>query len=183
LLGTDDARPLVLMAPKSLIRNPRVASSPDQFANGSFRAVLEQPGLGQRKERVERLVLCSGKVSIDLEDALDKAEDGDKDWLHIVRVEQLYPFPAKEIAEVVSRFPNLKEIVWVQEEPRNMGAWSFVEPRIRDFAPIGVDVQYIGRPERSSPASGFQQVHAFEQQFIVAQSLKPRPTLIHNLGR
>lgn len=181
LLGTDDVRPLVLMSPKSLIRNPRVASSPDQFANGTFQVILEQPGLGEKKDRVERLLLCSGKVAIDLEEALDKTDD--KDWLHIVRVEQLYPFPAKEIAEVIARYPNLKEIVWVQEEPRNMGAWSFVEPRIREIAPSGVAVQYIGRPERSSPASGFQQVHAFEQQFVVAQSLKPTPTLIHNLGR
>jgi len=145
--------------------------------------VLEHPGLGEKKDKVERLVLCSGKVAIDLAEALDKEEQGKTDWLHIVRVEQLYPFPANEIAEIVSRYPKLKEIVWVQEEPRNMGAWSFVEPRIRELAAGKVAVSYIGRPERSSPATGFQQVHALEQQYIVSQTLKPSRALTLNLGR
>lgn len=183
LLGTDDVRPLVIMTPKSLVRNPRAASSPEEFEKGSFRPIIEQQGLGRKADRVERLVLCTGKVAIDLEDALDKEKPDHWDWLHIVRVEQLYPFPAQEIAAVIARFPNLKEIVWVQEEPRNMGAWSYAEPRIREIAPAGAPVRYIGRPERSSPATGFQQVHALEQQFIVSQSLKPSPTLTHNLGR
>ncbi|MGG1312150.1 2-oxoglutarate dehydrogenase E1 component [Cohnella laeviribosi] len=183
LLGTDAAKPLVLMSPKSLLRNPRVASSPAEFSEGSFRPVLEHPGLGEKKDKVERLVLCSGKVAIDLAEALDKEEQGKTDWLHIVRVEQLYPFPANEIAEIVSRYPKLKEIVWVQEEPRNMGAWSFVEPRIRELAAGKVAVSYIGRPERSSPATGFQQVHALEQQYIVSQTLKPSRALTLNLGR
>ncbi|MBN2982882.1 2-oxoglutarate dehydrogenase E1 component [Cohnella algarum] len=183
LLGTDNARPLVLMSPKSLLRNPRVASAPAEFSEGSFRSVLEHPGLGGKKDRVERLVLCSGKVSIDLAEALEKEENGKTDWLHIARVEQLYPFPANEIAEIAGRYPKLKEIVWVQEEPRNMGAWNFVESRLRDLAPAGVSVQYIGRPDRSSPATGFQQVHALEQQYIISQTLKPSRSLTLNLGR
>ncbi|CAM3857022.1 2-oxoglutarate dehydrogenase E1 component [Cohnella lubricantis] len=183
ILGTDDARPLVLMTPKSLVRNPRAASSPEEFEKGSFRTIIEQTGLGGKPERVERLALCTGKVAIDLEDAIDKEKSGDFDWLHVVRVEQLYPFPAQEIAAVLARFPNLKEIVWVQEEPRNMGSWSFIEPRVREIAPSGVSVRYVGRPDRSSPATGFAQVHALEQQFIVSQTLKPSPTLTHNLGR
>ncbi|MCC3374588.1 2-oxoglutarate dehydrogenase E1 component [Cohnella sp. REN36] len=183
LTGTDAAKPLVVMAPKSLIRNPRAASPAAAFAEGGFQPIVEQPGLGGHPERVERLVLATGKVAIDLEDGLEKDGSESNDWLHIVRVEQLYPFPANEIAAVIARFPNLKEIVWVQEEPRNMGSWSYMEPRIRDIAPESVALRYIGRPERSSPASGFQQVHALEQQYIISQSLKPSPTLAHNLGR
>lgn len=183
LLGTEDARPLVVVTPKSLVRNPRAASSPEELEKGSFQLIVEQPGLGAKTDRVERLILCSGKVAIDLEEAIEKEKDKDTDWLHIVRVEQLYPFPAQEIAAVIARFPNLKEIAWVQEEPRNMGSWGFAEPRVREIAPAGVEVRYVGRPDRSSPATGFQQIHALEQQFVLHHSLKPSPTLTHNLGR
>ncbi|MNI09376.1 2-oxoglutarate dehydrogenase E1 component [compost metagenome] len=171
----DKARPLVLMAPKSLIRNPRVASSAVELSEGSFQTVLEQQGLGQQPDQVERLILCSGKISIDLDEALDKDADKEKNkgwkWLHILRVEQLYPFPEEEIRSVVNRFPNVKEIVWVQEEPHNMGAWRYMEPRIRELAPEGTTVQYIGRPERSSPASGYQNVYTYEQQRIISLAL------------
>ncbi|MEK3734710.1 MULTISPECIES: 2-oxoglutarate dehydrogenase E1 component [Paenibacillus] len=171
ITNTEDARPLVLMAPKSLIRNPRVASPVHAFSEGGFQKVLEQPGLGNNPKKVERLILCSGKVAIDLEDALDKQKDEDQSWLHILRVEQLYPFPKEEISRVLQKFPNLKEILWVQEEPQNMGSWFFMEPRIREIAPQGVEVRYNGRPERSSPASGYQDVHAYEQQTIISFAL------------
>ncbi|MFD0870310.1 2-oxoglutarate dehydrogenase subunit E1 [Chlamydia abortus] len=172
IAGTDAARPLVLMAPKSLIRNPRVASSGTEFSEGAFRPILEQPGLGAQSKKVERLILCTGKVAIDLEEALDaEKENQDFDWLHIVRVEQLYPFAGEEIEAVIQRFPKLKEIVWVQEEPRNMGAWSYMDPRIRDVAPDKVKVRYIGRPDRSSPASGYQDVHNMEQQRLISNAL------------
>ncbi|MFF2091939.1 2-oxoglutarate dehydrogenase E1 component [Paenibacillus sp. NPDC058174] len=180
---SEAARPLIVMAPKSLIRNPRVASSVTELTEGSFKLVVEQPGLGARPDRVERLVLATGKMAIDIEEAIEKDENGDKDWLHVVRVEQLYPFPDKEIKAIIERLPNLKEIVWVQEEPHNMGAWSYMEPRVRKIAPAGVGVSYIGRPERSSTASGFQQVHAFEQQHILLQTLKYNPSLTTNSGR
>lgn len=175
LCGTSAARPLVLMAPKSLIRNPRAASSPSELSGGSFRKVLEQPGLGGQPGSVERLVLCTGKIAIDLAEALEKssgdAAEESRDWLHIVRVEQLYPFPEDDIRAVLERLPHLKEICWVQEEPQNMGAWTYMEPRIRKAATKQAALRYIGRPERASPASGFQQVHGFEQQWIVSQAL------------
>ncbi|KQO01209.1 2-oxoglutarate dehydrogenase E1 component [Paenibacillus sp. Leaf72] len=180
---SEAARPLIIMAPKSLIRNPRVASSASELSNGSFKLVVEQPNLGSKPERVERLILCTGKIAIDLEDAIEKEQGKDLDWLHIIRVEQLYPFPEKEIAEILARFPQLKEIVWVQEEPKNMGSWHYADPRIRAIAPEGTSVSYIGRPERSSTASGFQQVHAFEQQHIILQTLKHSPSLTYNSGR
>ncbi|GAA3407594.1 2-oxoglutarate dehydrogenase E1 component [Paenibacillus hodogayensis] len=168
---TEEARPLIVMAPKSLIRNPRVASPGEELANGSFQKVLEQPGLGQQPDQVERIVLCSGKVAIDLEEAVQSDANADWSWLHIIRVEQLYPFPAEEISRIVARFKHLQEIVWLQEEPRNMGAWSFMEPRIRELAPEGVVVGYAGRRERSSTASGYQNVHAFEQRQLLANTM------------
>ncbi|MDB4868399.1 MAG: 2-oxoglutarate dehydrogenase component [Cohnella sp.] len=186
ICGTDEARPLVVMAPKSLIRNPRVASPAADLSVGSFRTVLEHPGLGEHPERVERLVLCTGKMAIDLAEALEKAAEEGKerrDWLHIVRVEQLYPCPAEEIQAILAHMPKLKEICWVQEEPNNMGAWSYMEPRIRQLAPKDVTVSYIGRPERSSPASGFQQVHSFEQQMIISHALTYSSRLTQTTGR
>lgn len=183
ITGTDEAKPLVIMTPKSLLRNPRAASPAAELGEGGFKTILEQAGLGAKPDRVERIVLCSGKVAIDLEDALSKDKDSNKDWLHIIRVEQLYPFPEEEIKKAFARFPKLKEVVWTQEEPRNMGAWNFMESRIREIAPTGAEVKYIGRPDRASPATGFADVHAEEQNYIVTQSLKQSPTLTHNLGR
>jgi len=171
ITNTEAARPLVIMAPKSLIRNPLVASPAAELSDGSFRPVLEQPGLGQHPHRVERLVLCTGKVAIDLAEELGKTPDSDRDWLHVARVEQLYPFPKEELKAVIDRYPQLSEIIWVQEEPKNMGAWSYMEPRIREIAPADARIGYIGRPERSSPASGYQQIHTFEQQQIVSKAL------------
>jgi 2-oxoglutarate dehydrogenase E1 component len=186
ICGTEAARPLVLMTPKSLIRNPRAASSPEELSSGSFRPVLEYPGLGASPKQVERIVLCSGKIAIELEEGLEttaaaSGEDRPK-WLHILRVEQLYPFPAAEIREAIGRYPNVKELVWVQEEPQNMGAWFYAEPRLRELAPPGAVVRFIGRPEHASPASGFQQVHAFEQQFIISRALTPRAQAAHLTG-
>ncbi|OZB96290.1 2-oxoglutarate dehydrogenase E1 component [Paenibacillus sp. XY044] len=183
LTESDDARPLIMMSPKSLIRNARVASSASEFAQGSFKPVLEQPGLGGRPERVERIVLCSGKIAVELEEALEKSGEANE-WLHILRVEQLYPFPEKEVAGILARFTNVKEILWVQEEPENMGAWRYIESKLRKVAPKDTPVNYNGRPERSSTASGFQQVHAFEQQQIVAAALNQK-SIKHNitLGR
>ncbi|MFB9276041.1 2-oxoglutarate dehydrogenase E1 component [Cohnella cellulosilytica] len=172
VLNTEHARPLVLMAPKSMIRNPYVASSAAELSEGTFQTVLEQPGLGDQPAKVERLVLCTGKVAIDLAEELAKTPDTNRDWLHVVRVEQLYPFPRQELKAIFDRFPNLSEVLWVQEEPKNMGAWGFVESRLRELVDTeNVSVSYNGRPKRSSPASGYQQIHAFEQQFIINQAL------------
>ncbi|WEK53517.1 MAG: 2-oxoglutarate dehydrogenase E1 component [Candidatus Cohnella colombiensis] len=187
IANTESARPLVLMAPKSLIRNPHVASPASAFTEGSFQPVLEQDGLGLKTQRVNRLVLCTGKVAIDLADEISKTSgEVERDELHIARVEQLYPFPKQELDTIIKRYPKLTEIVWVQEEPKNMGAWSYIEPRIRELAPEGVAVQYIGRPDRSSPASGYQQVHTLEQNYIISHALQvntQNKQLAYNSGR
>ncbi|MBM7563283.1 2-oxoglutarate dehydrogenase E1 component [Paenibacillus sacheonensis] len=173
-LNTEEARPLIVMAPKSLIRNPSVASDPSELSEGSFKLVLEQPGLGKKADKVERLIFCTGKMAIDLEAALE-LKDGQAadawDWLHIVRVEQLYPFPKTDVEQIIARYPNVKEVLWVQEEPQNMGAWNYIEPRIRARVTEGTTVRYIGRPKRSSPATGFHYIHNIEQQRIVSVAL------------
>lgn len=172
LCGQPDARPLVIMAPKSLIRNTRSTSPGAELASGGFQAVLPEPLLGSKPGEVKRLVVCSGKVAIDLQTGLDAAGDRDWSWLHILRLEQLYPFPERELAAHLNTFRSLQEIIWVQEEPKNMGGWSYAEPRLRNIAPPDVTVRYIGRPERSSPASGYADVHSFEQRRIVTEALK-----------
>ena len=171
LTESNEARPLIVMAPKSLIRNARVSAPAQELSSGAFRPLLEQPGLGTDRSRVSRLILCSGKVAIDLEEALEAAAGEDWSWLHIVRIEQLYPFPEEELRAVVARYPNLREIVWTQEEPRNMGAWFYMEPRLREILDGRAAVRYAGRPERSSPASGYQDVHAYEQKKVIADAL------------
>lgn len=173
ITGKDEARPLVIMTPKSLIRNASVASPGTELSDNTFKLILEQPGLGQEPEKVERLVLTTGKIAIDLEAEMKNIED-DLSWLHIARVEQLYPFPEKNIKELIKRFKNLKEIVWVQEEPKNMGSWFYIFPKLHETAPKKLNIRYIGRPDRSSPAGGEPDVHKREQERIINETLRER---------
>ncbi|MDQ3514770.1 MAG: 2-oxoglutarate dehydrogenase E1 component [Chloroflexota bacterium] len=159
----SDPRPLIIMTPKSLLRHPLAASAPAAFLDGTFRPVLDDPGTADRLDEVRRLVLCSGKVAIDLEESPDRDTAG----VAVARVEQLAPFQNTALGAVVERYPNLAEIVWLQEEPRNMGAWSFMEPRLRGLVEDRLPVRYAGRPERASPAEGSADQHAEEQARIV----------------
>ena len=169
IVGTDYARPLVVMTPKSLIRNQRVAVNHTELSNGKFMPILEQKGLGENKEAVKRLILGSGKIMVDLEEELESVEN--KDELHMVRVEQLYPFPEKEIQNVLKQYKNVEEIVWVQEEPKNMGGWNFVKERLQDLKKAKQKLSYVGRPFRSSPAVGSPNVHKAEQNSIIKEAL------------
>jgi 2-oxoglutarate dehydrogenase E1 component len=178
MIGKEDARPLILMAPKSLIRSKRTISPSVELENNSFQVIKEEDYLGERADQVKRVILCSGKVAIDLSTELDNFQD-QKDWLHIIRIEQLYPFPKKEIDSVIGRFKNLKEIIWVQEEPKNMGAWTYMEPRLRETISDQISIRYIGRPDRSSPATGKANVHDIEQQQILANALHLEASLLN----
>ncbi|BDG48240.1 MULTISPECIES: 2-oxoglutarate dehydrogenase E1 component [Parageobacillus] len=169
ILRWEEVRPLVLMTPKSLLRHPLAASDVEEFTNGQFHPVLEQKGLGKNREKVERIILSTGKLTIDLAEQINKMEG--LDWLHVVRIEELYPFPKEELQAILERYPNIKEIVWVQEEPQNMGSWCYVEPKLREIAPDGVDVSYIGRRRRASPAEGDPVVHRKEQERIIQCAL------------
>jgi 2-oxoglutarate dehydrogenase E1 component len=168
ILQQESVRPLVLMTPKSLLRNPVVAADPDQLSKGGFMPIYEQPGLGEQQDAVTRVIMCTGKVSIDI---AEKVNPEAHNWLHVLRIEEIYPFPLDSLKEKLQRYPNLEEIVWVQEEPKNMGAWTFVEPRINEAAPKGIQVSYIGRRRRSSPAEGDPNIHKLEQARIVTDAL------------
>jgi 2-oxoglutarate dehydrogenase E1 component len=159
-------RPLFLMTPKSLLRLPQAQSSIDELAGGQFRPVLAEPGVDP--ERVTRLVLCSGKVYYDLIGHADREENP---GVAIGRIELLYPFPQGEILSLLSRYPKLEELVWVQEEPRNMGARTYMAPRILQVLPDEIHFGYIGRPERAASGEGYPVAHAKEQGRIVSTAL------------
>ncbi|MCZ2258240.1 2-oxoglutarate dehydrogenase E1 component [Sporosarcina sp. G11-34] len=168
MLGEDSMRPLVIVSPKSLLRHPLVGADLSDLTEGSFQTVLEQPGTGKETGKVERILFASGKMAIDL---AEQVKDGEGfEHLHIIRVEQLYPFPSEKISKIVSRYPNAKELVWVQEEPKNMGSWSFADPYIREIAG-DKKVSYAGRIHRSSPSEGDGESHTIEQKRIIAEAL------------
>jgi 2-oxoglutarate dehydrogenase E1 component len=170
-----EPRPLIALTPKSLLRHPRVTSSLADFTEGEFRALLDDPRDPARKAGVRRLILCSGKIYIDLvygpgpQFAPREAyEQGDA--LAIARIEELNPFPGDAVVELLSTYPNLSEVVWAQEEPRNMGGWAFVKGRIAERLPAGVKLRYVGRPKAASPAEGSKASHDVEQAYIVHEA-------------
>ena len=168
MLGEDAMRPLVIVSPKSLLRHPLVGADVSDLTEGHFQTVLEQPGTGKKTKKVERILFASGKMAIDL---AEQVKDGEGfDHLHIIRVEQLYPFPSEKISDIVSRYPNVKELVWVQEEPKNMGSWSFANPYIQEIAG-DKKVSYVGRIHRSSPSEGDGESHTIEQKRIIDEAL------------
>lgn len=161
-------RPFVLMTPKSLLRHPRAGSSLSDLTEGRFQPVLDDPRSDEGTGAVERVILCSGKVAIDL---LTNTTPGPPDWAAVVRVEQLYPFPSTQLRDVFRRYPRLREVVWAQEEPRNMGTWGFVAPRLQELLPQGIPLRYVGRADRASTAAGSPIVHAREQATIIEEAL------------
>jgi 2-oxoglutarate dehydrogenase E1 component len=156
-------RPLIVMTPKSLLRHPRATSPVAELSEGGFHRVIADertdPG------RIGRIVLCTGKVYYDL-----IAARADRADVAIIRVELLYPFPAAELRGVLEGHAGA-ELVWAQEEPENMGAWSYMQPCLRELA--GRDPVYVGRPKRASPAEGFADAHEKEQRRIVAEAVQP----------
>jgi 2-oxoglutarate dehydrogenase E1 component len=163
-------RPLVVFTPKGLLRLDRAAATPQQLTDEHFHFILDDPSAGERKEKVKRLILCTGKVYFDLDgnERREVAED-----VAIVRVELLYPFAEEQLIELIATYPNLKEITWVQEEPRNMGCWKVMSRRLPHLLPEGIELGYVGRPIRASPGEGYSGSHAREQERIVLTALTP----------
>ena len=161
-------RPLVVMTPKSLLRLNDATSDIEELSEGRFQPILCDPDADP--ERVTRLILCSGKIYYDLVGHTARAE---QPAVAIGRVELLYPFPQAEILALVESYPNLSEVVWVQEEPRNMGARAFMSPRLLQILPAHLEFGYIGRPERAASGEGYPIAHALEQNRIVGTALNP----------
>ncbi len=159
-------RPLVVMTPKSLLRLNDATSALDELAEGRFHPVLPDPDADP--ERVTRLILCSGKIFYDLIGHTSRPE---QPAVAIGRVELLYPFPQAEILALVESYPHLEEVVWVQEEPRNMGARAHMSPRLLQILPEHLEFGYIGRPERAASGEGYPIAHAIEQNRIVGTAL------------
>jgi 2-oxoglutarate decarboxylase len=159
-------RPLVVMTPKSLLRLPQATSRVEHLAESRFFPVLSEPRIDE--EKVTRLILCSGKIYYDLKGhATREGNEG----VAISRVELLYPFPQRQIMDEVARYPNLREVVWVQEEPRNMGARAHMSPRLLQILPSALEFGYVGRPERASPGEGYPAAHTMEQTRIIRTAL------------
>ena len=169
-------RPLVVMSPKSLLRHPEATSPVSNLVNGKFHPVLDDPACldaeGLDRLAVTRLVLCSGKLFYDL--AGSELREGARN-IAVARLEELYPFPANETQKLVARYPNLDEVVWVQEEPRNMGALAFVGPRLRTVVPREVKLDHVTRPERASPAEGKHIDHVVDQARVIREALGAPP--------
>jgi len=160
-------KPLVVMTPKSLLRHPKAVSHIDELAKGHYQEVIPDLAVKNPKE-VETLILCSGKIYYDIGAERERIK---KDTTGIVRVEQLYPTPVKQIAAIVKGYPKLKNIIWAQEEPKNMGAYQFIYFRLSEMlfkeGLTHLPLHYIGRGEKASPATGSQTRHKLEQEQII----------------
>lgn len=161
-------RPLIVMSPKSLLRHPLAVSELDDLANGKFLPVIHEID-NLNPADVKRVVMCSGKVYYDL---LEQRRANEQKDVAIIRIEQLYPFPHEDIAQVLADYPHVKDFVWCQEEPLNQGAWYCSQHNFRDAIPTGATLRYAGRPASASPAVGYISVHQEQQKALVEDALK-----------
>jgi 2-oxoglutarate dehydrogenase E1 component len=162
-------RPLVLMQPKSLLRLTAALSKLEDLATGSFQRVIDDPVASKQRDVVQRLVFCTAKLYYDLTAVGDRPSN-----VALIRVDEIAPWP-REVGDLVDQYPNVDEVVWAQEEPKNMGAWTYVQPRLRASIGTVTTMRYIGRPERSSPAEGHKAVADEEQARIVREVLTYSP--------
>jgi 2-oxoglutarate dehydrogenase E1 component len=169
-LLVKDPLPLIVMTPKSLLRHPFTASTPRELAEGRWREVIDDQGAQERRQDVRRLIFCSGKVAVDL---FTSPHREPATSVAICRVEQLYPLPVSDMLAVIENYPNLEDVLWVQEEPENMGAWDFVRPQLEGL--VGTrQLAVLARPRSSSPAEGSAARHAHNQERLVARAFETR---------
>ena len=160
----EEHRPLIVFTPKSMLKRKDAASHPDDFTSGTFRPFIADAGADA--DRVDTLLLCSGRVTWDLMVERAKREDGER--FAIARIEQLYPRPEAEIREEIARFPKLKAVRWVQDEPANMGPWPHYQLSV--WPHVDARVELVSRPESSSPAVGTVKRHTEEQKDLIARA-------------
>ncbi|TNE71614.1 multifunctional oxoglutarate decarboxylase/oxoglutarate dehydrogenase thiamine pyrophosphate-binding subunit/dihydrolipoyllysine-residue succinyltransferase subunit [bacterium] len=162
---SDVKKPLVVMSPKSLLRHPSAVSSVEELANGAFHELLDDET--PSKSDIKRVILSAGKVYYDL---AKYREDHSTTDTALVRLEQFYPFPDADMKAILASYPNAKDVVWCQEEPKNMGAWTFAAPRIMNDLADGQKLRYAGRAASASPATGSAKLHQIEQDNLVSQA-------------
>ncbi len=187
-LGSSSVRPLIVMSPKSLLRAQQSRSKVSEFTSGSFSTVLDDTRFDENnttetysKSGVRRVVLCSGKIAFDALSHLERsdqtqAEVGDlgrlsANQVSVVRIEQLYPWPEDELEAILSTYSDIDQIVWLQDEPENMGAWMFVEPKLRECLGPDFRVDHVARRPSGSPATGSSQIHQLELQDLLRRTL------------
>jgi 2-oxoglutarate dehydrogenase E1 component len=166
-------KPLVVMTPKSFLRSPRASCTLEELAHGNFEEILDDHRI-EKKNLVEKVLLCSGKIALDLFDALEKDEFKFLfEKVAIIRVEQLYPFHHEKMNQILAKYKNAK-IAWVQEEPKNMGAWFFIQDEMQSVLQKNKikDFPYFGRSKRPAPAVGLEKIHHIEQGRLIQSSLK-----------
>jgi 2-oxoglutarate dehydrogenase E1 component len=157
-------KPLILMTPKSLLRNKEAASPLIEFTKGAFQTVIGERDESIDPKKVTRIIMCSGKVYYDLAKARADKSIGD---VAIIRIEQLYPFPHKAISVEMKKYPALEEVVWCQDEPQNQGAWFFIQHNILENMSDGMRMAYAGRPASASPAVGYAHLHQEQQKSLI----------------
>jgi 2-oxoglutarate dehydrogenase E1 component len=155
-------KPLVVFTPKSYLRRPESRSPVSELTHGSFQEVLDDPGVTDRMA-VQRLVFCSGKVAFDALARRDKLAAP----VAVIRIEQLFPFPREQLLATLERYPNAKDLVWLQEEPENMGPWQFMFHRSHPVREAGYSLRVVARVESGSPATGSAKIHEQEQQELL----------------
>jgi 2-oxoglutarate dehydrogenase E1 component len=160
-------RPLIVMTPKSLLRLPAASSTINELTKGGFQPVIDDARIADRNA-VRRIAFCSGKVYYDLDAARAEESKGD---VAVVRLEQFYPFPTSGLSKIIAFYPNALEFIWTQEEPQNMGGWTFVESRMEQLLPESSRLRYVGRSASASPATGSYTIHNLEQEKLVSDSL------------
>jgi 2-oxoglutarate dehydrogenase E1 component len=165
-------RPLIIMTPKSLLRLRPSWSRLEDFAVHSFRRVIDDPSTQDRREEVQRIILCTGKVYYDLIASPLRAEAKD---LAIIRVELLEPFRTDDVLAAIAKYPKVRQLTWVQEEPMNMGAYWHIKRRLEPKLPKHLTLHYVGRPERASPSEGYAIAHEAQEERIVQAALAPSP--------
>jgi len=161
-------KPLIVMTPKSPLRNPLAVSTLDELANGEFQLVIPEKSKEINAKKVDRVILCAGKVYYDL---LERRNELKLDNVAIVRVEQLYPFPEACFKEVMAAYKKIKTIIWCQEEPVNQGAWYSIQHNLRECLEADQRLKYVGRPSMAAPSGGYNSVHVKEQNKILAEAL------------
>jgi len=162
-----DPLPLFVLTPKSLLRHPLVASTPRELEQGRFLSVIDDEDARGRAAGIDRVVLCSGKIYVDLITSDRRAAARS---VAICRVEQLYPFPKVALNEVLARYPSVRDVVWVQEEPENMGAWRFMHPPLEELIGDRCPLRYIGRAPSASPSEGSTAWHQVNQRTLIQQA-------------